>query len=127
MSRNILCAGCKSEFCAAPVAAMSERMGKCDDQRCEQIYHLGAGDRALGSFSLKTLVNRVDLDRLLLTGCGDPDCDSHHEKSPLNKLHLHSCCHNGAPLTVTYRQGGVLHLRCAVCNYPVLKVKVAEK
>ena len=65
-------------------------------------------------------VARETLDEAMAGGCAIKDCKSNHHKEP---LFLHSRCHIGADLQVSYSDGK-LAVFCGECSRPIIKVEV---
>lgn len=118
LTRNVICAGCRTEFNASLIS--SERIGQpCDTERAKRVYNLDEDDHAIKSFTLNKPLTRAMLDE---NTCENPECKNptHHE------LVLNSVCHNRGGIIVKYnRDDGVLYLHCNVCNRPVVKIQVA--
>jgi hypothetical protein len=72
-------------------------------------------------------LNRIDLERAVLSGCEVPLCDhKNHERT--RTLYLHGRCHLGAKVDVSYTSGsGVVLVACAICKKLIAEIKVADE
>ena len=68
-----------------------------------------------------TPLSRVELDKLV---CSIPGCKEPHGHGP---LFLHAVCHPKQPQFVRYCFGGILELRCAVCQLATAEILIAAE
>lgn len=66
--------------------------------------------------------DRIGLDAMLDSGCGDPNCKEHHV--PQKEIFLKSACHPTAGVKASYRRGGTLRLVCNECKMPLVDIVV---
>lgn len=64
---------------------------------------------------------KEDLDKALVEGCGQPDCDEEHTIMALGVR----CCYEGPPAEVYY-DGKILTIQCCLCGKPMVKVVPAQ-